>query len=186
MATGLMLIGVGKGTKALTELTKLDKEYVAEIRFGMSTTTGDSTGETLEEKKVEDSLTHLQNNVVMALTEITGEVTLPVSAYSAIKIDGVAMYKRAHKAEKAGEQVTEVPLRTMNILEASMLASWMEAPYFVAEVRFKVGSGTYIRSLAVELGKKLGYPATLQNLRRTKIATYTVETAQQVADTFVY
>lgn len=174
LATGLMLVGVGPGTKKLAELIKLDKEYIAEVRFGERRTTGDLEGEIIEEKEV---LSLAKNEVESALATLLGTHTLPVSAYSAIKVDGVPMYKRARKAEKLGEIVSEVPVREMKVYEAALLEFSVGDGRAVATVRFSVGSGTYIRSLAEELGRSLGYPATLQNLRRTKIGVFAIEDA---------
>lgn len=179
LATGLMLIGVGKGTKKLAELIKLDKEYIAEVRIGESRTTGDLEGEILEQKKV-TNVTDVE--VEKALSELIGEIELPVSAYSAIKVDGVPMYKRARRAEKIGEIVKEVPMRTMNVYGAELLKFEMSESVAIATIRFKVGSGTYIRSLGEELGRKLEYPATLQNLRRTMIGNFGIEEAKEIED----
>lgn len=175
LATGLMLVGVGRpGTKQLTDLIKLDKEYIAEVRIGESRTTGDLEGDVIEEKEV---LELAAEQVEIALKNMLGELELPVSAYSAIKVDGVPMYKRARKAEKRGELVTGVPMRVMNVLQAELQDFFVEEGRAVVTVRFEVGSGTYIRSLAEELGRKLGYPATLQNLRRTKVGKYNIKDA---------
>ena len=175
LATGLMIIGVGAGTKKLTELVKLDKEYVAEVRIGESRTTGDLEGDVVESKKVEG----LESETVgVALAAMVGTLELPVSAYSAIKVDGVPMYKRARKAEKTGEVVIEIPLRQMRVDEAVLISYEIHKEWVVVTVRFKVGSGTYIRSLAEELGRRLGYPATLQNLRRTKVGEFDIKDAQ--------
>jgi tRNA pseudouridine55 synthase len=107
-----------------------------------------------------------------------GELELPVSAYSAIKVEGIPMYKRARKAEKIGEVVKDVPMRIMRVNEAEALSYMIVGDFAVATVRFSVGSGTYIRSLAEELGRRLGYPATLQNLRRTKVGKFDIKDAQ--------
>lgn len=177
LATGLMIIGVGAGTKKLTELVKLDKEYVAEVRIGESRTTGDLEGEVVKSKKVEG----LESETVgVALTALVGTLELPVSAYSAIKVDGVPMYKRARKAEKIGEVIADVPLRAMRVDEVELLSFEMDGDRAVATLRFVVGSGTYIRSLAEELGRRLGYPATLQNLRRTKVGKFDIKDAQTI------
>lgn len=184
LATGLMIIGVGPGTKRLTELTQLNKEYLAEIRFGESRATGDLEGEVLEEKTVTQNLAELETLVAAALSDLVGELQLPVSAYSAIKVDGVAMYKRARRAEKTGELVSEVPVRKMQIFAAELFAVQLADGKPYATVRFMVGSGTYIRSLAVELGKRIGYPATLQNLRRTKVGQFEIEMSQTIAEVF--
>jgi tRNA pseudouridine55 synthase len=175
LATGLMIIGIEKGTKKLSDYLKLDKEYIAEIRVGERRSTGDLEGIILEEKAVE-SLD--ESEVRKILSEMQGTLTLPVSAYSAIKKDGVPFYKRARKAEKTGEVVEDVPLRDMRVFEAELQTHACAEGRCVLTVRFFVGSGTYIRSLAEELGKKLGYPATLQNLRRTKIGDFKIEDAR--------
>ncbi len=174
LATGLVLVGVGAGTKKLTELIKLDKEYIAEIRIGERRTTGDLEGEVVEEKMVTDLS---REDVEAATNSLVGTLELPVSAYSAIKVDGVPMYERARKAEKRGEVVSEVPVRTMRVDEIELLSFVVSGDRAVATVRFVVGSGTYIRSLAEELGRRLNYPATLQALRRTQVGVYRIEDA---------
>ncbi len=179
LATGLMLLGAGPGTKKLTELIKLDKEYIAEVRIGERRSTGDLEGDILEEK---DVTTLKREEVEAKLQSLLGVQRLPVSAYSAIKVDGVPMYKRARKAEKTGDIVTEVPVRDMEVKEVELLDFELVQNRAVATVRFFVSSGTYIRSLAEELGNRLGYPATLQNLRRTQVGEFRIEDAKQIED----
>lgn len=180
LATGLMLIGVGRGTKRLGELTKLDKEYFAEVRFGERRTTGDLEGEIVESCVIDEDIEQVRERVDTALNDLHGEVSLPVSAYSAIKVDGVPMYKRARNAEIRGEMVVDVPIRTMRVHEVELFDLSVKDERVVAAVRFVVGSGTYIRSLAEELGRRIGYPATLQNLRRTRVGGFLVENAYQL------
>lgn len=187
LASGLMILGVGPGTKKLTELIKLDKDYTAEILIGESRTTGDMEGE------VVDSVENVELDpaqVLVAVSGLVGEVTLPVSAYSAIKVDGVPMYKRARAAEKSGDTVTEVPMRLMKVKKASVAnievvfadALMKSISRLLVTVHFSVGSGTYIRSLAEELGRRVGYPATLANLRRTRVGEFSIEDAKQIED----
>ena len=187
LATGLMILGVGPGTKKLTELIKLDKDYVAGVLIGESRTTGDMEGEIVDSvEKVE--LDPAQ--ILVAVSGLVGTITLPVSAYSAIKKDGVPMYKRARAAEKVGGVVTDVPVRDM-LVQAATVAN-IEVVFsdttmttinrILVTVHFSVGSGTYIRSLAEELGRRLGYPATLANLRRTRVGEFRIEEAQQIED----
>jgi tRNA pseudouridine55 synthase len=205
LATGLMLIGVGPGTKVLTGLVKLDKEYIAEILIGQSRSTGDMEGIVLAEKAVSTTLPVAV--LESTLASLCGEIELPVSAYSAIKVDGVPMYKRARAAEKRGEMAAPVPARAMRVDAAELLgentiiyssiknqfttaAGLSPVPqdtrardassgkmFQLVTVRFAVGSGTYIRSLAEEFGRRLGYPATLYSLRRTKVGLYSVDDA---------
>ncbi len=177
LATGLMIIGVGAGTKKLNDYLKLSKEYVADILVGERRSTGDMEGEVLETKVVEG---FDQQEVARVLSEMRGTLTLPVSAYSAIKKDGVPMYKRARKAEKVGAiiKAEDLPMRDMEVYEAELKHISCEQDRCVLTVRFFVGSGTYIRSLAEELGRRLGYPATLQNLRRTKVGDFDIGDAK--------
>lgn len=177
LATGLMIIGVGTGTKKLAAYLKLPKEYVAEIRVGERRSTGDMEGEVLDSMPVPALDT---TDITSALARMVGVLTLPVSAYSAIKKDGVPMYKRARQAAQEGVQIEDVPMRDMEVLEAKYCCHACADDRCVIIVRFFVGSGTYIRSLAEELGRRLGYPATLQNLRRTKIGEFNVEDAEQM------
>ena len=184
LATGLMILGIGSGTKKLAELVKLDKEYFAEILIGESRTTGDMEGEVIKEKKVVEEVEILRSKISTILPTMLGEISLPVSAYSAIKVDGVAMYKIARRAEKKGEVVSDVPERLMRVDEVELMSVSANAGRAVATVRFRVGSGTYIRSLGEELGRRLGYPATLQNLRRTKVGDFDIENAKQIEEVF--
>lgn len=179
LATGLMIIGIEKGTKKLADYLKLDKEYVAEVRVGERRSTGDMEGEILEEKNVTSIDEELLKN---SLRSMRGTLALPVSAYSAIKKDGVPLYKKARKAEKTGEVIEDLPIRTMQVLDIELLKTETIENRVVLTVRFFVSSGTYIRSLAEELGKRLGYPATLQNLRRTKIGDFKIEDARTLKE----
>ncbi len=184
LASGLMILGVQAGTKKLTDYIKLDKEYLCEVRVGESRTTGDLEGTIIEEREVKEVFR--DEHVLEAATQLVGTLTLPVSAYSAIKIDGKPMYERAREAEVKGEVVEEVPMRDMVVYEAEVLEHGAETiddkKRYVIKMRFKVASGVYIRSLAVRLGRLLGYPATVQLLRRTKIADFRVEDAQKLED----
>lgn len=169
LASGLMLVGVGTGTKKLASLIKLPKTYEAEILLGERRSTGDLEGEVTEfvpvpELPLED--------VLAALRSLKGTQELPVPVYSAIKQDGVPLYKKARKGEAVA-----APVRAMEVREATLLGMAREGERLRLRVRFDVGSGTYIRSLAEALGERLGYPATLGGLRRTRVGEYRVEDA---------
>ena len=170
LASGLMLVGVGKGTKKLAELIKLPKMYEAEVVLGERRNTGDMEGEIVEEKAVcgipEDA-------VHEALSGMEGMLELPVPAFSAIKRGGQPLYKRARRGEEM-----EIPMRTMEVRKATLIRIEERGDRTHLFVTFDVGSGTYIRSLAEELGRRLGYPATLGNLRRTRIGSFDIKDAQ--------
>jgi tRNA pseudouridine55 synthase len=178
LASGLMIIGVDAGTKKLHDYLKLPKEYVAEILVGESRTTGDMEGEIMEEKFVEEIFS--AEKISSILERMIGVLALPVSAYSAIKKDGVPLYKRV----RAGKSIGELPIRNMQVMQAELIEvntlSVNRKNRAVVKVRFYVGSGTYIRSLAEDFGKRLGYPATLKSLRRTKIGEFKIEDARSI------
>lgn len=192
-ATGLMIIGVGQGTKRLHEYIKLPKTYEATIRLGERRTTGDLEGEVIETAEVGE----VDEEVVRTtLEDMVGVLTLPVSAYSAIKKDGVPMYKRARAAAKEGREVDDVPIREMEVQRVTLnnirnstvnrtnssSGGESDETHRIVEIDvvFDVGSGTYIRSLAEELGRRLGYPATLASLRRTRIGNFSIEDSQNL------
>jgi len=184
-ASGLMVLGLGSGTKRLAELTKLDKEYVAEILIGQSTTTGDREGTVVKEKAV--AALFSDEVITTTLATMHGDLTLPVSGFSAIKIDGVPMYKRARAAVAAGKSVPVVSERAMYVYETELIATVPQTKdtrqFQLMTVRFRVGSGTYIRSLGEELGRRLGeYPAHLTSLRRTMVGDFALKDALPLAD----
>ncbi len=144
LASGLMIIGVGSGTKQLTSLIKQEKEYLAEILLGESRSTGDLEGVVLVEKGVEEGAEIFRSKIYAGLVDVIGELSLPVSAYSAIKVAGVPMYKRARKAELKGERITDVPVRLMQIIDAELLSVSVGGARAGATVGVKFGSGTFI------------------------------------------
>lgn len=169
LVTGLMILGVGKGTKKMTELTGKNKTYVADVLLGQKTSTGDLEGEIIEEKK--DSVLH-KKDVDEKVTSLQGRQNLPVSLFSAIKKDGKELYKYARE----GKDV-EVPIREMEIFKSDLLDFYSHQDFFIARVRFLVSKGTYIRSLGEELGRRLEIPATLSSLRRMEVGEYSIEDA---------
>ena len=174
MAEGLLIVGIGAGTKKLGSFLKLPKTYEATVILGKSTDTGDITGKILEERAAADVS---GEKIVMAVLSLRGKLLLPVPAYSAVNISG----KRLYALARAGEKVVP-PVREMEIKEIS-LKNWRQAGgCFEADVTLRVSSGTYIRSIAVELGKRLGVPATLKKLTRTSIGDYSLKDAAEVGE----
>jgi len=169
LASGLMILAVGPATKLLHDYLKLPKSYEAEICLGERTATGDREGEVLEKSDA----SHLEEAAIAeVLTGMAGTLQLPVPAYSAIKRNGEALYKKARR----GEQV-DTPIKSMEIARALLTGVRRNKNTLFVSVLFKVGSGTYIRSLAEELGNRLGIPARLENLRRTQIGAWSINQA---------
>ena len=169
LASGLMIIGVENGTKKLSDYIKLDKSYVADILLGRKTTTGDMEGEILEEAKVY----FVEDDYIKELMEaFHGEFELLPPIYSAIKKDGKPLYKYA----RSGEEVEILP-RKMKVYKSEFLGSDKVEEGFVIRASFDVASGVYIRSLVQKIGELLGAPATLYDLKRTKIGDFDLKKA---------
>ena len=170
-ATGLMILLVGKGTKRSNEFLKLDKVYEAEIVLGETSTTGDPEGEITETANRTDEIT--KTELEAALVQFTGEIQQVPPAFSAIKING----QRAYKLARKGEEVI-MPARTVTVYSLELV----EYSYPVVKIRAHVSSGTYIRTLAEDIGQTLGVGAYCRELRRTKVGDYAIEQAASLND----
>jgi tRNA pseudouridine55 synthase len=161
-ATGLLILLAGKATKRAPELTKKDKVYEATIRLGEISTTGDPEGEiTKTGKAVPD-----REKIETTLKQFVGEIQQTPPAFSAIKVNG----QRAYKLARAGKEV-DIPSRTVTIYSLDII------DYSTPELKIRthVSSGTYIRTLAEDIGKALGCGAYCSELRRTQIADYKID-----------
>lgn len=163
-ATGLMILVVGKACKEASKYSKLDKVYEATIKLGETSTTGDPEGDITAVSDKKPS----REEVEAALTKFTGEIEQTPPAYSAIKING----QRAYKLARANKEF-EIPSRKVTIYSFQLL----EYEYPTLKIRAHVSSGTYIRTLAEDVGKALGTGAYCQALRRTAIANWDIKSA---------
>lgn len=183
-ATGLLILMSGKNTKKCQEFLKLDKVYEATLYLGKVSTTGDLEGEITDFEKPTntnnptlDSSTPLSAPslplVEKTIKSFIGEISQTLPKFSAIKING----KRAYKLARAGED-PKMPTRKITIYDIEIL----EYNFPVLKIRCHVSSGTYIRTLAEDIGKTLETGAYLTNLRRLKIGDYSVDNALTLAD----
>lgn len=167
-ATGLLILLIGKATKRSDEFLKLDKEYKATVRLGANSTTGDIEGEI---KKNDGAKAPKEAEVRQVLGEFVGEISQKVPKYSAVKING----RRAYDLARKGMDV-EMPVRKVQIYELKLVSyKWPDL-----KIKCKVSSGTYIRALGEDIGKKLGVGGYLTELRRTKIGKYKIEDAEEL------
>jgi tRNA pseudouridine55 synthase len=155
-AVGVLPIAIGKATRLLQYLPE-GKAYRAVIRFGVQTTTDDLEGDIIYSEPVSD-LTIAQIQAV--IPEFIGEITQTPPMYSAIQVNGQRLYKLA----RAGE-VVEVPTRQVRIDKIDIL-NWTPGDYPEVEVQIACGGGTYIRSIARDLGDRLGTKGVLAFLER--------------------
>lgn len=164
-ATGVLPVAVGEGTKAIQFLDEGQKEYLATIRLGVATDTLDITGTVLHECDA-SSIARLQ--LLQAMAALTGEISQLPPMYSAIKQGGQPLYKLARKGLEVERQPRRVLIHQFELL-------LFEPP--VAEVRVLCSRGTYIRSLADDLGRLLGCGACLAALRRSRSGPFNIATA---------
>lgn len=174
-ATGLLIILAGKEfTKRQDEFMKQDKEYEATLKLGEESTTGDPEGEIREVTNSKEQVTkkfQIPNSkeVQKALQKFIGEIEQAPPAHSAIKINGQRAYKKARKGEKF-----EIPKRKVQIYELELI----NYKYPLVRFRVKCSSGTYIRTLGMDIAEKLGTKGYLTELRRTKIGEYNIKDAK--------
>jgi tRNA pseudouridine55 synthase len=176
MATGLLVLCLGEGTKLVPYLTVDDKSYEAEVTFGISTDSFDADGEVTDRNQL-DELVHLNEDIVRdALAQFLGTQEQTPPAFSAIKVNGERLYEKARRGEKV-----VVPSRVVTFYELAFLQFFKGDGTLSClprvHVRVKCSKGTYIRSLATDLGAKLNVCAHLTSLRRTEAGGFKIEQA---------
>jgi len=168
MATGLLLIAIGKYTKLLDQLQGLGKSYSATIMLGGTTPSYDAE----EAEDAQYPTAHITRQLVDGcLEDYRGDIMQMPPMYSALKVDGVRLYKKARKG-----QTVEIKKRPVNVSQLDVTR--FDLP--LLDVACTVSKGTYIRSLAHDIGQSLQSGGYLTQLRRTRVADYSVEDALSV------
>jgi tRNA pseudouridine55 synthase len=168
MATGVLVIGVGRATRLLTYVVGTDKVYRATIRLGQSTITDDAEGTVVSSTPVS-----LPSEVVRAqLATMTGEVDQIPSAVSAIKVNGVRAYKMVRKGETVELAARRVTISRIDVFDVRAVDDLLDV-----DVEVACSSGTYIRAIARDLGTALGVGGHLTALRRTAVGGFTLDEA---------
>jgi len=168
-ATGLMILVTGKECKNASHYTKLDKVYEATIHLGATSTTGDPEGEVTFRSNRQPT----RQEIDVALTAFRGDILQRPPIFSAIKING----RRAYHLARDGQEV-EIPERQVVVYALEVL----DYSYPNLMIRAHVSSGTYIRSLAVDIGEALGVGAYCTALRRLEIREFSIKNAKKLAD----
>ena len=192
MATGLLLLGIGRATRFLTYLVGADKTYEATVRLGAETTTEDADGQIVAARGCR--IEHVpEARLREALTTLTGPIQQVPSAVSAIKVDGVRAYQRVRDGQDVELQSRPVTIHELRltaeprkaIVEADGTLS--DSPNSAVQavdidILVSCSSGTYVRALARDLGRALGCGAHLTALRRTAVGPFDIDEAHTLAD----
>ncbi|MBI3428334.1 MAG: tRNA pseudouridine(55) synthase TruB [Acidobacteria bacterium] len=177
-ATGLLVLGVNRATRLMQFLAGDDKEYEAVARFGFATDTGDLTGAPLTAPVSATHLTVAQLDEAAA--SLRGRIQQIPPMYSAKKIGGVKLYELARRGEQIERQPVEIEIKTLEIVAAQPAQPAQpvqpahDANLRDFTIRIVCSSGTYIRVLAEDLGKRLGLGAHLSSLRRTRAGQFSL------------
>jgi len=174
MATGLLIIGIGKATKLLTYLVGHGKTYTATVRLGQSTVTDDAEGDVVDTHDASD-ITDAQ--IADAVAGLTGDIQQVPSAVSAIKVDGQRAYKRVRDGEEVTLAARPVTVSTFVVVDIRREGSVIDL-----DVEVEVSSGTYVRALARDLGDTLGVGGHLTALRRTAVGEWSIGQAASIGD----
>lgn len=175
--TGVLPLCIGRATRMVEYIQELPKEYEAILRIGLSTDTEDMTGNVLEEVP----LVHLEETVVReALHRFVGEIEQTPPMFSAVKVDGKRLYELAREGKEVERKSRKVTIHQLHILH-------MDLQQKHPDIHFRVScsKGTYIRTLCVDIGKALGYPAVMKSLIRTSTGSIRQEqclTFEQIKD----
>ena len=174
MATGVLVVGVEKATRLLGYLTLTEKEYVATIRLGQSTTTDDAEGEPVGGAPASGlSAAALEEPIA----KLTGEILQVPPGVSAIKVGG----QRAYKLTRAGA-APELAARPVTVYEFTVTSVRPSGSFLDVAATIRCSSGTYIRALARDLGAALGTGGHLTTLRRTSVGPYSIAQARTLED----
>jgi len=163
--SGVLPVCIGEATKIVRYLQDSGKTYVATVTLGVSTTTEDAEGEVVEEKKVERTIS--RGELLEVLRAHTGEIVQTPPMYSAVKVNGKRLYEYAREGIPVERPSRKVVIHELTLLDDREEFSGNPLSF---SIRVACGKGTYIRTLAVSIGEKLGYPAHMSALTRISAA----------------
>lgn len=170
-ATGLLIVAIGReATREIAKYVKLDKEYEALVNFQKSTDSGDRDGRIISEYQGEEIA---EEKIKEALLSFIGPQKQIPPMFSAKKIGGKKLYELARQGKTVAREAADIEIYDIELLSYV----WPRA-----KIRIKVSSGTYIRTVGEDLGKKLGTGAFLEELRRTKVGDFDLKKAKKLAD----
>lgn len=164
---GVLPICLGQATKVAEYITDAGKAYVATVSLGTSTETEDSDGAIVE---VDDSFKRFKREeILQVLQQLTGEITQIPPMYSAVKVNGKKLYEYARKGIEVERPERKVQIYQIDLMDDSELFEGKEVQF---KIHISCGKGTYIRTLSVQIGELLGYPAHMSTLVRTESGNF--------------
>lgn len=175
---GVLPICIGQATRIAEYLTDAGKEYEAIVSISRTTTTEDAEGETVEQDNTHKSIS--KDELLQALHKLTGEIEQTPPMFSAVKVNGRRLYEYARNGETVERPTRKVTIYSLQLLDDRELFEGEEITF---KIRIACSKGTYIRTLAVQIGEMLGFPAHMASLIRTKSGSFTGEkcyTLQQI------
>lgn len=176
-ATGVLVVLAGKGTRLLQFISGVEKEYEAVIRFGYATDTGDVTGQRVEVQGQSPQGLRAED-IEAAMTSLRGEITQVPPMYSAKKVKGEKLYELARRGEQIERQPINVTIHEFEAVNSNgQLLNLRDDGTVDLKVRVICSAGTYVRTLAEDLGARLGVGAHLATLRRTRAGRFAIEAA---------
>ena len=167
LATGVLPILIGKGTKLSNYLMEHDKEYIATLKLGKKTDTLDAEGEVIEEREVDDNIFN-RDKIDEVLNKFIGKIEQIPPLYSAIKVNGKKLYEYARNGQNVEVKPRQVEIYKINLLNIDKEQK---------EIKFKVNcsKGTYIRTLCLDIAEKLGSIGYMSSLQRTRVGRFKIE-----------
>lgn len=174
LATGVMVVGVGKGLKVSELITGYDKVYEARVIIGYETETLDMEGNIVKWGRFD----YTKGDIERVIREFPREYEQVVPIYSAVKVNGKRLYKSARRGD-----VVDLPKRMVSIYEMDLISDVeVFENHTEFDIRCKVSKGTYIRSLVRDIGEKLGSYGTLMDLRRSRQGNFGLDGAYSIDD----
>lgn len=165
--SGVLPICIGEATKIVPYLTDTQKTYRAEITLGKATDTEDQTGQIIEEELVDEPIS--TDEITQVLEKFIGKIEQVTPLYSAVKVKGKKLYQYARDDQTVERPIRQVTIHSIELAPNSLIAHDDTVTF---EIETTVSKGTYIRTLAVDIGKALGYPAHMSRLVRTATANF--------------
>ncbi|MFC6402805.1 tRNA pseudouridine(55) synthase TruB [Mammaliicoccus sciuri] len=175
--SGVLPICVGKATRVSDYVMESGKSYRAEVTIGVSTTTEDQTGEIVDQKRVDQNLWD-KDEMIATLKQLEGDIEQIPPMYSAVKVNGKKLYEYARQNIEVERPVRRVHINSIDLISDIIY----ENDICKFEIEVECGKGTYIRTLAIQIGTLLNYPAHMSHLIRLKSGGFTLNQAIKLDD----